>query len=640
MRRLASLAILLALALTMGARAQNRDPGSGIRDPRTSNASDPRSPIPDPGKPIRLAYLYSDGNLPGTLKAFKALLQERPDLRGKVELTFLTESVLPDVNLDEVKKTDVLLLDTMNQQMLERFNTEHKVDLIAMVRDRPGRVFAIGEGLLPKETYIKQGALWDEKARAYWAHMGFSNQIGLMKYALTLAGIKGLVLPAPQPSLDFGYYYPADRQGSRSHGWPAPPNGSARGASVVPASPGQVFATWDDFTAWRQKNGKLRPGAPRIAVSFYKATYYSDETELLDAVIAEIERQGAEAIPMFGYPGAIAAERLLLDPSGTSRADAVLGFNFNFAAPDSSSHLAKVDVPVLNLISLYGRSEQEWRASPMGLSMFEGTFNVATPELAGTIAPTVVGSQEKIKDPDTGLTIVVRKPMLSQVALAVRRATEYAALRSKANSEKRVAIVFYNYPAGKANIGASYLNVAESIANVLQRLKQEGYDVGNADLSGDSVLKTLVEKSRNVGGYAPGELEALVAQGSAVRVGVAEYRRWLDALSPGLKAKVLKDWGDPEKSRSDDDRRQPDHPGGAVRQDRAAAAAGARMGRGRREDVPRQGSRAASSVRRRRTRGCVKASRRTRSSTSARTARSSGSTARTWACRPTMRRMR
>ncbi len=57
-----------------------------------------------------------------------------------------------------------------------------------------------------------------------------------------------------------------------------------------------------------------------------------------------------------------------------------------------------------------------------GLSMFEGTFNVATPELAGTIAPTVVGSQEKIKDPETGLTIVVRKPMLSQVALAVRRA--------------------------------------------------------------------------------------------------------------------------------------------------------------------------------------------------------------------------
>ena len=311
-----------------------------------------------------------------------------------------------------------------------------------------------------------------------------------MKYALTLAGIKGLVLPAPQPSLDFGYYYPA-LAGPKGPALQRDPRASplpldGRAGPSGPAESSRVFATWDEFTAWRQQHGKLRPGAPRIAVSFYKATYYSDETELLDAVVAEIERQGAEAIPMFGYPGAIAAERLLIDPSGAPRVDAVLGFNFNFAAPDSSSHLAKVDVPVLNLISLYGRSEQEWRASPVGLSMFEGTFNVATPELAGTIAPTVVGSQEKIKDPETGLTIVVRKPMLSQVALAVRRATEYAALRSKANAEKRIAIVFYNYPAGKANIGASYLNVAESIANVLGRLKQEGYDVGAADLSGDA----------------------------------------------------------------------------------------------------------------------------------------------------------
>jgi cobaltochelatase CobN len=504
-----------------------------------------------PAAPIRITYLFSDGNLPGTLKAFKALLQERPDLRGRVQLTFVTESVLPDVKVEELKNTDVLLLDTMDQQLLERVNADRKLDLIATVRDRRGKVFAIGEGLLPKETYIKQGVLWDDRARAYWAHMGFANQVGLMKYALTQAGIRGLVLPAPQPSLDFGYYGPADPKGSALR--MAAPSGAASGipraASIVPSTPGQVFATWDEFDAWRLKSGKVRPGAPRIAVSFYKATYYSDETELLDAVIAEVERQGAEAIPMFGYPGAVATARLLVDASGKPRVDVVLGFNFNFASPDSSLALAKVDVPVLNLISLYGRSEQEWRASPQGLSMFEGAFNVATPELAGTIAPTVVGSQEKIKDPETGLTIVVRKPMLSQVALAVRRAMEYTALRRTANSDKRVAIVFYNYPAGKANIGASYLNVAESIASVLRRLRQEGYDVGSADLSGDSVLETLVEKSRNVGGYAPGELEALVAQGGAVRVGIAEYRRWLDKLSPSLEAKVLKDWGEPGKSR-------------------------------------------------------------------------------------------
>ena len=32
---------------------------------------------------------------------------------------------------------------------------------------------------------------------------------------------------------------------------------------------------------------------------------------------------------------------------------------------------------------------------------------MAVPELAGTTAPTVVGSKERVRDPDTGLTVVV-----------------------------------------------------------------------------------------------------------------------------------------------------------------------------------------------------------------------------------------
>ena len=122
-----------------------------------------RSPQPEARSPIRIAYVFSDGNLPGTLKAFKSLLQERPDLRGRVALTFLTESVMSDVKVDEITRANVLVLDTMNQQMLERFNARHTIDLIAQVRGHRGKVFGVGEGLMPKETYLKQGVLWDER---------------------------------------------------------------------------------------------------------------------------------------------------------------------------------------------------------------------------------------------------------------------------------------------------------------------------------------------------------------------------------------------------------------------------------------------------------------------------------------------
>ena len=61
---------------------------------------------------------------PAPSKAYKALLEERPDLRGQVTLTFLTESVFDDAKPADVTGADVLVLDIMNQQMLDRFNAD------------------------------------------------------------------------------------------------------------------------------------------------------------------------------------------------------------------------------------------------------------------------------------------------------------------------------------------------------------------------------------------------------------------------------------------------------------------------------------------------------------------------------------
>ena len=58
-----------------------------------------------PAKKVRIAFLYSDGNLPSTLKAYKALLKERPDLKDQVAFTFLTESMFDEVKASEITVT-------------------------------------------------------------------------------------------------------------------------------------------------------------------------------------------------------------------------------------------------------------------------------------------------------------------------------------------------------------------------------------------------------------------------------------------------------------------------------------------------------------------------------------------------------
>lgn len=443
-------------------------------------------------------------------------------MRGRVHLTLLTESTYEEMDAAVLLASDVLVFDVMNEQMLSRFDQERKVDLLTGILRR-GKVLGVGEGLLGEEIYTQQGVEFDNRARAYWRHSGPQNQLALMKLALLRAGVSGFALPPPQLSLDFGYYYPDGRSG-------------------------RVFATWDEFDAWRLANGKKHDNRPQIAVSFFKATYYSGDTALLDALVAEVERQGADAIPMFGYPGAVSFDLLLKDADGRPRVDAALGGNFQFADASAAKMMEAVDIPTVNLISLYGRSEADWRGSATGLSFFEGTFNLAVPELAGTTAPTVVGTKEKVLDANSGLMSVITSPIRSRVEMAVSRAIKYAELRRTPNSQKKVALIYYNYPVGKANIGASYLNVAESLSNILLRLKAEGYDVGDGALDPDSVLADITEKARNVMSAAPGELDQMLAEGGAIAVPVAQYREWLDSYPPELRDKMLKDWGRPEDS--------------------------------------------------------------------------------------------
>ncbi|QKS01191.1 cobaltochelatase subunit CobN [Sphingomonas sp. CL5.1] len=481
-------------------------------------------PVPAGLHRVRLAYVFSDGNIPGTLAAYHRLMAERPDLKGLVDLQLLTETTFDETAPERIGASDVLIYDVMNEQLMRRYRAERKVDLVAAVRAR-GTVLGVGQGLQGEEAYAAQGIVWDKRARAYWEHGGPQNQLALMELALARAGIPGFTLPDPQPSLDFGYYYT-----------------------------NKIFPNWDSFEAWRARHGKLRPGAPRIAIGFFKATYYTGDTKLLDALIAEVERQGAEAVPVFGYPGAVAFRKLLGEGKDV-RADAGLGLFFQFNDTQSSGILEQVGIPVINLITLYGRSEKEWRSSPQGLSAFEGTFNLAAPELAGTIAPTVVGTKEKIADPATSLNSVITSPIQSRVSMAVARALRYAALARKPNGEKRIAILYYNFPPGKAGISASYLNVAESLVNILTRMKADGYDVGDRLPTADEVLAEITTKARNVGGDAPGELEEMLARGDAVRVPVEDYHKWLDALAPPLRDKILKDWGKPEDSRLMTERR-------------------------------------------------------------------------------------
>lgn len=471
----------------------------------------------------QVVCLVGDYDTISTAKAINHFHENFPELKNKINFTLVPESSLGDTERSLFDNVQTLILDIHSKNIDKKLEEEFKIGLIQTVT-REGRVFAVGESLTPASFYQDMGVQFDTKVRGYWGAQGWRNKYQAFCYILAKeCGFENITYKPVEPSLSFGYYHPGG------------------GGS-------KVFASYEEYERWYKKAGFYKEGNPWVAILFYSSFYYQDQTGILDASIAELEKAQLNALPIFGYPAVLACEKLLIDENGRCRADGALSFMFKFANFESSKTLALLDIPVINLISLYGRSEKDWRESATGLSIFEGTFQVAIPELAGLIAPIVVGTQEKVFDPLLGFTVVKHTPILERIRRAVTRIRRFVELKRKPNAEKKVVIMYYNYPPAKANVGASYLNVSASLERILKRLRKEGYDVGASHITAEGILEVIQKQGRNVGVYAPGELEDMVEAGQAFVVPLVQYKSWFDSYPLEFRQDVFRDWKEPGKS--------------------------------------------------------------------------------------------
>src|SRR5258708_31737894 len=100
------------------------------------------------------------------------------------------------------------------------------------------------------------------------------------------------------------------------------------------------------------------------------------------------------------------------------------------------------------------------------------------------------------EDGPDGVTRTV--PIQERVQMAARRARRWIALSEKPNFEKKLAILYYNNPPGKGNIGASYLNLPPSIRAVLQTLQKDGYKMGPRFPTTGLIPDHLPKDGRNI----------------------------------------------------------------------------------------------------------------------------------------------
>lgn len=141
--------------------------------------------------------------------------------------------------------------------------------------------------------------------------------------------------------------------------------------------------------------------------------------------------------------------------------------------------LSEVDAPVVHPFFMARREVAEWQNSSAGINSTEFLIQVMLPELDGCIETIPVGALAASHyDAELQLEIHELTLIEERADKVVARIKKWLALRRKANSEKRVAIICYNYPPGEDNIfGGAFLDTFASVERILARLHQEGYEV-------------------------------------------------------------------------------------------------------------------------------------------------------------------
>lgn len=75
-------------------------------------------------------------------------------------------------------------------------------------------------------------------------------------------------------------------------------------------------------------------------------------------------------------------------------------------------------------------------------------------------------------------TVSELQPITERIDTLVARLEGYLRLQKLNNQDKKLAIVFYNYPPGESNVAsAAFLDTFASAAEALKQLKQAGYQV-------------------------------------------------------------------------------------------------------------------------------------------------------------------
>lgn len=350
--------------------------------------------------------------------------------------------------------------------------------------------------------------------KAYSFYGGLTNYKNLWRYAASLFTEKVVDIEPPSPICWAGIYHP-----------------------------GMAKKFMTDLSLYEK--AFLQAGRPTVGLLFYRDEWIWDDLHYQKAFIEEAERQGLNVIAVFtnglpdpklGMPTIREVFEKYFMKEGKPLVDVIVNvmkFSFTTSGSISIKALEEMGVPVLEAYSLIAPKE-EWEASPEGMNAMEISISVTMPEFDGIIHGMPIAAKHVKEDGE-----VEYLPIPERMRAMVSRAGAWARLHRKPNAEKKIAIIFHNYPPKNSNIGSAYgLDSIESVRRLLGFMKEAGYQVDFIPEDTEAFMKRLTAQATNDCSMLTEEQEA-----ACQKVPKKLYCDFFATFPEETRRQMEKDWG-------------------------------------------------------------------------------------------------
>lgn len=349
--------------------------------------------------------------------------------------------------------------------------------------------------------------LWLQ-GRAYFQGRSPAHMDSLLRWMLVRAGFQ-LSVPEPEPRAAIRYYQPGISSGR-----------AEADSAMLNLAAGPVVAILDLDTG-------DRPG----------------DKAVLDKTCTSLGARGIQCFAVLANWGgaSLDAIRRLPEITGHAQLIAVVSLQeFTLGGGEGrrevTALLTELDVPVFKGIRLADRDLNQWRLSADGMTPGSVHYQLAMPELQGISQPMVLAVARPASiDAVTGVSIMLVEPVDDRLDALADRIVRWQRLQQLDNADKRIALIYYNHPPGRQNVGADNLDVPASLFEMLTWLKSAGYNTGDLPASAEELLDLILEKGVNL----PEDRQALAEmRGKVPSLSTQDYRKYFQGLSPAIQAEM------------------------------------------------------------------------------------------------------